>query len=65
MCSFLFGYFFLVGLLREDDLVFKNILVVLLMSSDRMLKVFLPTFSSEKVGCGIMDLKEIMENKHE
>ena len=65
MCSFLFGYFFRVGLLREDDLVFKNILVVLLMSSDRMLKVFLPTFSSEKVGCGIMDLKEIMENKHE
>ena len=31
------------------------------MSSDRMLKVFLPTFSSEKVGCGIMGLKELME----
>ena len=57
--------FLLVSLLREDDLVFKTVLVVLLMSSDRMLKVFLPTFSSEKVGCGIMDLKELMENKHE
>ncbi len=34
---------------------------MLLMSSDQMLKVFLPTFSSEKVGCGIMGLKELME----
>ena len=85
----------------EDDLVFKTVLVVLLMSSDRILKVFLPTFflqsyleddliykitfgtlpmssdnvffsfwllflfSKEKVTCGIMDLKELMENKHE
>ena len=41
--------------------VVKLNLVVLSMSSDRMLKVFLPTFSSEKVGCGIMGLKELME----